>query len=213
MNNNSSRFGPLPERNPFSTRATRPGTRPFLFPPSENPASLLDRLRRNLWWGEIVGPHGSGKSTLLHALVEQLRQNGRLVRLFVLHADEKRFPIPGEDLRTWDANTQVVIDGFEQLGGWNRATIKRVCRHRGAGLLVTTHEPVGLPPLFAASVSLELAQQLAVDLQRSAEPRVGWDDVRQSFERHAGNLREVFFELYDLYEARRPTPRAKGTAE
>ncbi|HPZ84514.1 MAG TPA: hypothetical protein PL064_13830, partial [Thermogutta sp.] len=35
------------------------------------------------------------------------------------------------------------------------------------------------------------------------QPLINRDDVRASFARHQGNLREMLFDLYDLYEVRR----------
>ena len=194
----------FPERNPFSTRAVRPGALTYHLPNSLSPEDLVSQLRSNHWWGEILGPHGSGKSTLAHTLLPLLRAAGRNIRQFTLHQDEKRVPVSGADLKSWDAETQVIVDGYEQLGGWSRTILKRVCRRQRAGLLVTVHESVGLPLLFCTSVSLELAQQLVKELSASCPPLITADDVVESYRRHQGNLREVFFELYDLYESRRP---------
>jgi hypothetical protein len=148
----------LPERNPFSTRATRPGALAYQFLNGHDLDSLVRQLAENQWWGEVVGPHGSGKSTLLHALQAPLRAAGRTIHLYTLHRGEKRLPIVGTDLQSWDGTTIVLVDGYEQLGGWNRTMLKRICRQQRAGLLVTAHEPAGFPPLFTTSVTVDLAQ-------------------------------------------------------
>jgi hypothetical protein len=205
---NSSPVPDLPDRNPFATRATRPGALAYHFPHAASDESLIHALQKQHWWGQILGPHGSGKSTLIHALLESLEQRGRRVNHFTLHKGEKRIPIEDLDRTDWDARTQVIVDGFEQLGAWNRAALKRVCKQRHAGLLVTAHESVGFSTVFATTVDLKLAQQLVTQLQQSAEPLVHAEDVDKSFQRHNGNLREVFFELYDLYEERRLKPRS-----
>jgi hypothetical protein len=51
---------------------------------------------------------------------------------------------------------------------------------------------------------LELTQVIVRRIQPVEAPRVGDRDVQLSFHKHGGNVREVFFELYDLYEQRRP---------
>ena len=203
MNANIDFWGRFRDRNPFSSRATRPGAIAYRFANGCDLSQLVATLRIHGWWGQIVGPHGSGKSTLLHALLSPLGDAGRKVRHYTLHSGEKRLPIAGGELKSWDAETQVIIDGFEQLGGWNRSMVKRVCRQQGAGLLVTSHQSAGFPTLFSSAVTPQLAQQLVTDLLPPECQRIAPDDVARSFERHGGNLREVFFELYDVYETRR----------
>src|SRR5579859_6457327 len=86
------RVGRKPRSNPFSTRCVRPGAIPFRFPPGESAATMVDRLERQGWWGQIVGPHGSGKSTLLAALLPELRRRRALVTTS-LHEDRRRLPL------------------------------------------------------------------------------------------------------------------------
>lgn len=193
----------LAERNPFATRSVRPGIIPYRFVNGSSVAGLIESLRHQNWQGEIVGPHGSGKSTLIQSLIQGLRGMGRSERLITLHSGESRLPVSGADLQTWGADTQVIIDGYEQLGGWTRTLINRVCSRQGCGLLVASHETVGLPLLVQTSPSLEVIQEIVRDIQPCTPLRVFDRDVELSFHRHGGNVREVFFELYDLYERRR----------
>ncbi|MFV1965504.1 MAG: hypothetical protein ACC628_08795 [Pirellulaceae bacterium] len=204
MKSATDMLGDLPQRNPFSTGATRPGARTFRFPSGVAPEQLVHQLRQQSWWGEILGPHGSGKSTLVTTLEPLLREAGRDVRYFTLHQGEKRLSISHHVRTTWAASTQVVVDGYEQLSLWQRAMLKRICKRQHAGLLVTTHESIALPTLYRTSISLELAQQLVGELTGGDASLITSDDVRQSFHRQQANLREVFFELYDVYESRRP---------
>lgn len=194
----------LAERNPFATRSVRPGAITYVFANGTGLNDLVDRLRHANWTGEIIGPHGSGKSTLLQSLLPQLTAAGRQVRAFTLHRGESRLPVAGTDLKNWDSNTQLVIDGYEQLGGWTRTLISRICRQQGCGLILTSHEPMGFPRLYETGSTLPMVQHLVRDLQRYSGPRVTDADVTRSFERQHGNVREVFFELYDLFEQRRP---------
>ena len=176
MNANIDFWGRFLDRNPFSSRATRPGAIAYRFANGCDLSQLVATLRTHGWWGQIVGPHGSGKSTLLHALLSPLGDAGRTVRHYTLHSGEKRIPIAGGELKSWDAETQVIIDGFEQLGGWNRSMLKRVCRQQGAGLLVTSHQCVGFPTLFSPAVTPQMAQQLVTDL---LSPRLPADRPRR----------------------------------
>ena len=210
MNANIDFLKLLPDHNPFSSRATRPGAFPYRFLNGKGSESLIADLRQNGWWGEILGPHGSGKSTLICSLLAPLRAAGKTVRQYTLHSGEKRIPIAGNDLKAWDSSTLVVIDGYEQLGGWNRATLKKICRQQQAGLLVTAHHTVGLPALYTTAVTLDLAHDLVRQLLPAACQLISDKDVVNSFERWQGNLREVFFELYDQYEARRTATAAQG---
>ncbi|MGE0758424.1 MAG: hypothetical protein AB7F89_02215 [Pirellulaceae bacterium] len=195
----------LAQRNPFATRSVRPGVMKFRFYDGNSLPQMLDKLRQNGWTGEIVGRHGSGKSTLLHSLIPLLIEAGRDVKIFTMHRGESRLPVSGTDMQKWSETTQVLIDGYEQLGGWTRTLVTRVCRKEGCGLLVTSHEPVGLPTLYQTDPNLAIVQSLVREMQHrhNGQARVFDTDVAHSYERQRGNIREVFFELYDVYEQRR----------
>lgn len=190
------------EGNPFSTRNVRPGAIEYLFESGTSAVALVARLRENHWRGEIVGPHGSGKSTFLATLLPLLEQSGRKVAHFVLHGGERQLPVSTRESRVWNSDTQVVVDGYEQLGWWSRRWLELTCRKRGSGLLVTAHASVGLPPLLQTTSSLEALRTIALRLQPTP-PLVTSDDVTRAFEQHSGNAREALFALYDLYELRR----------
>lgn len=189
--------------NPFLVSRVRPGSIPYHFPPGQSPQSLLRRLGDNGWRGQIVGPHGSGKSALLASLRESLQLAGRGVLVVELHDRQRRLPGGLRGLTGLKPNTLVVIDGYEQLAVWNRFWLKRFCRKRRLGLIVTTHTSIGLPDLVRTTTSLETAQRIVRDLNRQAESTVSPDEVADAFARHQGNLRETFFDLYDLHERRR----------
>jgi hypothetical protein len=193
----------LAQRNPFATRSVRPGVLRFRFFDGKSLEGLLEQLRQNRWTGEIIGKHGTGKSTLVHSLIPLLTEAGRDVRLFTMHRGETRLPVAGNDLKSWSSTTQLIIDGYEQLGGWTRTLVNRVCRKEGCGLLITAHDSVGLPKLYRTEVNLAAVQSLVREMQINGTPRVLDADVAHSFERQSGNVREVFFELYDVYEHRR----------
>ena len=194
---------PESRQNPFCSRRVRPGGIPYLFAPGESAAELVDRLRDNGWWGQIVGPHGSGKSALLAALMPAIEAAGRRTLLVELHDGQRQ--MPPDFRRRLDAGcpTVLIVDGYEQLSLWQRLRLRRFCRNSGLGLLLTAHWPVGLPHLRHTSATLELAQQIVERLQRGHPPRIAAEDVAERFARHSGDLRETLFDLYDLYEERR----------
>ncbi len=191
-----------PLKNPFSTRHTHPGAIPFFFPPGHDATQLIERLRSNHWWGEIVGPHGSGKSTLLHALIPELNRAGRHTVLIELHDGQRRLPINLEEEIDRKSPSVVIVDGYEQLCWLSRIGLKRFCRRRGCGLLVTSHRETGLPMLYRTTPTPGLAQTIVRYLLRDQPALIEEANLEGCFSRHRGDLRELLFELYDWYEQR-----------
>lgn len=193
----------LDDKNPFATRATRPGAVEYIFPADCDAEVLTQRLRATGWWGQILGPHGCGKSTLLCALVPRIEACGRRVVRFTLARGQRRLPWDGARLPSWDDRTQVIVDGCEQLSWRQRRKLMSICRRAHSGLLVTTHHPLRLPTLLAINSTLDLAEKIVARLTATGPQIVGQADVAGAFMRQRGNLREVLFDLYDLYELRR----------
>jgi hypothetical protein len=94
----------------------------------------------------------------------------------------------------------LLIDGYEQLGFSSRFLLKRRCRRKGWGLVITSHRSGVLPPLFETGVTLELANRVIQEILGENAGVVSQQEISDSFVRHEGNLREVFFDLYDLLE-------------
>lgn len=189
--------------NPFATRFTRPGAIPYLFEDGRTANALVAELCRRGWRGQIIGPHGSGKSTLLESLRTPLESAGRELAWFVCREGTTSLEIPPAMSRAWSVRTQVVVDGYEQLGGWSRWRLKRICRRRGAGLLVTTHESIGLPTLLATNPSREHSRRIVERLLRDRGQSFPANTIDRLFHQHRGNVRELLFGLYDLYERQR----------
>ena len=187
--------------NPFCTRCVRPGAIPFRFPSAMDVADLADQFCAAGCRGAIVGPHGSGKSTLLAALVVELQRRGHAVCSLALHDGQHWLPQQccGEQLVP---GAILVVDGYEQLGLLGRWRLRWLCHRRRLGLLVTSHRSTGFPLLFRTEGTLPLAQAIVARLQEGYEPRVLPDDVAREFPRCRGDLRELLFRLFDLYEAR-----------
>ena len=189
--------------NPFSTRAVRPGSIRFRFPSASGPQLLLEKLADHAWWGEITGPHGSGKTTLLETLATHLQQTGRHLVRFELHSGQSSLRYSEQPWTSWNTETQVIVDGYEQLSWPSRWLLQRRCRRQQCGLLITAHHPTGLPPVFRTQVTRELAQQLVNSLLPPNCGIICVADIDRCFDRHAGNLRETLFALYDVYETGR----------
>lgn len=179
---------------------------PFLFPEGESAAVIVDRLRQNRGWGEIVGPHGSGKSSLAASLREEIERTGCPTLLVELHDGQCRLPSEFWHNPKLVAPRVLIVDGYEQLNRWNRGRLKRLCRARDLGLLVTAHESVGMPPLFTTSPSPALAEQIVAQLLAGYDSLLDCDMIRERFTSHQGDLREMLFDLYDLYQQRQTPP-------
>jgi hypothetical protein len=204
--------------NPFATCWTRPGALSFRFPAGESADTLIARLAANNWWGEIVGPHGSGKSTLLATLRPAIERAGRLAISIALRDGQRRLP---RGSLNWDGASRaeppsspgsagaspsrrrqplVIIDGYEQLSWLARRFVKHRCRRRGAGLLVSSHTPTGLPTLITLAPDLPLIEQLVATLGERSATRVSPADVSASHAGRGSNVRDIFFDLYDRHE-------------
>jgi hypothetical protein len=192
---------PLPPSNPFSTRFVRPGAIPYVLPSEKSLDSVIERLQSHAWHGAIIGPHGSGKSTLLAALASRLAAEGRSVVLIALSAGETSLPVTEAEAGKWTNATQVVVDGYEQLSWWSSTWLQRTCSQQGAGLLVTAHADVGMPVVHSTQVDAELACRISAQLQGERQ-LVTDEDVHREFAESEGNLRELLFALYDIYEER-----------
>lgn len=207
--------------NPFVSRCVRPGAIPYLFPTMGDVDGLISDLRAKQWIGQIVGPHGSGKSTLIESLVVPLSRGGRKVVRYgytdmncneqdvgplVMFARDRTAPtfFSRRDGVVWDRDTQVIVDGFERLSLYQRLEVYVCCLWRGAGLLVTSHRRTfALPVLYRTQGDLAIAWEIVEHLVADyAVNPISYQDVSQSWQDHRGNMRELFFSLYDLYETR-----------
>lgn len=196
--------GPDYPSNPFCTRRVKPGAMPYLFPPGEDIARLVDRLAADGWRGQILGPHGSGKSCLLATLADEIPRYRR--EPVQIRIGFRQGWLPGgvwAVLRAARPGAGVLlVDGYEQLNFWARFRLRRGCRQRSLGLVVTAHRRLGLPVLYRTGVTAEAAERVFRHLipTGTAVP-VTTDDLHQRLGRTT-NFREVLFDLYDLYERR-----------
>lgn len=189
--------------NPFSARFVRPGAIPYIFPPGCSAESLFETFERQQRQGAVVGPHGVGKSALITALADWMEQRNLACLRLELHDGQRSLETQTWDLLEKHSAAVVTVDGYEQLSNWSRYQLRRLCRKRSLGLIVTAHSDVELPLLYAPEPNEDLAWEIVQVLLRRGEPLITREDVHESFSRHQGNLREMLFDLYDLYEIRR----------
>ncbi|PQO40296.1 hypothetical protein C5Y96_01610 [Blastopirellula marina] len=183
-------------RNPFSTRFTRPGEIPFVFPAGNSLETIIEAFQQPGAQGAIVGPHGSGKSTLLETLSEHWRKHGLVEQRVRLTASRKRETIPLSEL---DANSLLVIDGFEQLLYWKQRWIRWRCQQKRARLLVTTHGDCGLPVALRTQPDWALAYQLS-SMLLACDVMAYEADLYAVWNEAPGDIRAYFFRLYHWCE-------------
>jgi hypothetical protein len=191
-----------PPANPFSTRYTQPGRLGFLFRDDEDDSldQVLGRFCASGLRGEIIGPHGTGKTTLLSHLLAALTQRGFDVAAFMLHDGQRRLPSGWTEAAA--PASLVAVDGYEQLSHWSRWRLKRFCRRRDLGLVITAHAPMGLPALYRTGASLQIARRIVLQLLPVTVPPPSDDELSHLFDVFHGNVREMLFALYDCYERR-----------
>jgi len=200
-----SRASDETSRNPFTARRIAPGTLPYFFPhDDETLDALVDRFIITFLRGEIVGPHGCGKSTLLHSLATRLRERGFQPVVITLAAGQRRMPA-----WTWpdaaDGRAVLMVDGYEQLGFWERWRVNRAVKANGAGLIATKHRHGRLPLLYECLPDRQLAHRIVDSLMEGyPDGGITAEDVDCQYDTSDGDLREMLFSLYDVYEHRRP---------
>lgn len=211
------------EPNPFAAERIRPGALPFLFPAGVTPATLWELFRQAHYRGQIVGAHGSGKTTLVKTLAHSSPWKDSLSAVFLLRTNDRPdefADLPGplwRPNRLWmnisrlPAGSLAMVDGFDLIGFAARLLCRMVVKLRRLKFLVTTHRPCRLPILIHLEPNAELARQIARQcLSRAAEWRlthglapvdISDELIDQVFLRSQGNIREMLFQLYDVYES------------
>ena len=186
--------------NPFSTCWIRPDRQAYRFTRPGQLGQLVEHLLR-AGGGQVVGPHGAGKSTLLFTLQEELAGRGYQVIRIQLHAGQRNLATRREG-QPPAAGSWLIIDGFEQLAAWRRWKLAWQCRRSRIHLLVSSHRCHRFPFTWQMSPRPEVACELVDQLQQGSGAVVSSQDVKRLFREHDGNMRELLFACYDLFEIR-----------
>lgn len=190
--------------NPFSTRFTRPGQLSWRSR-DQSPAVLLDRLEQIGGRGIIFGPHGSGKTTLLYHLMVEASARGWPIRHLRLRSWSQWPLAVSMVLSPGTSDHFHFIDSWEALA-WPRDLLARIFAQQSRRIVVTTHQPRhcgNWPVLWKACLEKHEFHGLVADLLRQSDGApIKFESslLDEIFIRHGGNIREAFFELYDLYE-------------
>ena len=160
---------------------------------------LRQRLEEMGGRSAIIGPKGSGKTTLLEALASTLP--GEPVHVRIGGGCQHPWRSARDQLpRPIDPNHSVLVDGAEQLGpiGWR--LLLRATRH-ARYFVATLHRPGLLPTLIECRTEPGLLRSLVEELV-PADTSTLEPELDELFDRHGGDIRLCFRELYDLYAGR-----------
>lgn len=182
--------------NPF--RVSRINKIKFLFNNTDWP-EVIARLEELKYRAAIVGHHGSGKTSLLNEFEPRLKRSGYGIKKLFLNQDKRKFPqgFLSEFFSELTTNDIILFDGAEQLSkfAWNRFKKKSL---KAGGLVITCHEPGMLPTLVETSSSIEIFREILGRIAPDEAVRLE-NELETLFNKHSGNLRDAFRELYDIY--------------
>jgi hypothetical protein len=203
--------------NPFATRFTQPGQ---IVPVDADGrpvdlAALLDRLDSLGGSAAIAGPHGSGKSTVLARVRARAAARGQPTVTRRLGGGSWRDAATAlNTVLGAAAGSMVCLDSWERLGSLTRWATRLVARHRRCRLVVTTHRPAGLPVLIHQAPTVATLRSIVQQLPDATTwlgTVIHEADLVEAFARHAPDLREALFHLYDLFEERQVVRRTSGS--
>ncbi|TWU34201.1 AAA family ATPase [Novipirellula artificiosorum] len=206
--------------NPFATRFVRPGAIAYqFFNGSDRDEALLQLAEQiaNYRFSLIQGPHGTGKSTLIRSLAPLLNRRFGQVREVQLHSlspwqrDSTRYrhastnrALVFSELKHLGRSDLLVIDGVEQLAWYDVLRVRWYAQAKAVHVLATSHRPIqGFQSLRNTTLSPD--QMEALTDQRLSGLS---DQVKKTIRNHlatrtsttAANLRECWFECYDILE-------------
>ncbi len=170
-------------------------------------ASQISQLEKLNWRAQILGPHGSGKTTLLLEAYEHRKNfqgERHKCRCWFISRD------PNEQFDQWQSFCRdctpediVFVDGIERLSWLKRMQILgRLPTQLTKGgflprsIVVTTHRNLGLPTWVRSQTTPALLQELLLELNPSADLSM-LNQAQQILAAQNGNIREVFWQLYD----------------
>ena len=212
-------------KNPFSTKFTRPGSLPYLFKDPDHIGHILNKLEKNQFLGQIVGPHGSGKTTLARHLSGLFDDQFKVARFLTIRTPTKPFQnlemveqTEGGVREIDELTNQMFIeqvssinplrtiyfvDGWGQVESYHRRIFVENCKNNRFGLVVTVHRKRSqLPVICEVQSDFEIFTRIVRHLQRNSIIELNGGLVREAYVAAAGNFREAFMQLYDDYEIR-----------
>ncbi len=191
---------PALTHNPFSAARFAPGVVPWFGEAPDDLARMVERATRSGACHQLVGAHGTGKSTLLAHLDLEARRRGASVVRF---RGSRGLPVARLAALARRPGARLVLcDELEELGTTIAfAALSLFARSVRAGLVVSAHRDLGVPTLARRRVDAATARWVIDHLTGSRFPERD-ASLEARLARHAGNLREVLFELYDEAEAR-----------
>ncbi|MBD3851400.1 MAG: hypothetical protein IFK93_08890 [Acidobacteria bacterium] len=161
--------------------------------------ALHQRLEELGGRSAIVGPKGSGKTTLLDELTVTLP--GKPVQVRIGASDRNPWHTVRTQLpRPVTPDHAVFVDSAEQLGAIGWRLLLRATRH-ARSFVATLHRPGPLPTLIECRTDHALLRNLVEELLPEDSPVLA-PGLEELFERHQGNIRSCFRELYDVYAGR-----------
>lgn len=172
------------------------------------PAELLGELARLGSRAFILGNHGHGKSRAVASLIEYGDQNGLSVARIELW-DEKRRPSLNEVARVASAEL-IVIDGFEQMPLIDRYRLLAALPRR-ADIIATAHR-LPLWPRWPVLAHLETSPALLTTLLLQLGVELDEAQIAHRWSVAEGDLREVFWRLFDDYPEGISTPLRLATS-
>ncbi|WP_146593338.1 ATP-binding protein [Novipirellula galeiformis] len=198
---------------------------------------LVGRLLRSRYH-LVVGPHGSGKSTLVRELVPHLKRGFAHWLEVQLHSNLPRhgdMRCPPRGPKRWFAQwmhwrrmharvaaqqsqaprgSLLIIDGLEQLSLLGVFATRWRAKRSGHAVLATSHrEHAGFETLINTTLRphkiVELTEFLIASLAEPEQERVRRELGRRSLGPQT-NLRDLWFDFYDLIETSRRQPYASS---
>ena len=175
--------------------------------PGFNFDEAVAQLEQMQWRAAILGPHGTGKTTLLLELHRYLQNSNndrsKPSRIWFVPRDRSsRNQQWLELLEECSPQTILLVDGYERLSwskrlqllGLGPTWIRQSCLPKS--IVVTTHRPVGLPVWIHTTSNSTTMEELLLELHPTASPET-IDQARKLFTTRRGNIRDVFWKLYD----------------
>lgn len=175
--------------------------------PGFNFDDAVAQLEQMQWRAAILGPHGTGKTTLLLELHRYLQsstnERSDSTRIWLVPLDRSsRNQQWFELLEECSPQQILLVDGIERLSWSRRLQLLSLCptwirqSSLPKSIVVTTHRPVGLPVWLHTTSNSSTMEELLLELHPTASPET-IDQARKLFTTRRGNIRDVFWKLYD----------------